>query len=47
MFVSSIGVIPLLIRPVMSIVRIGSFGGVGFDMLKRIEFSNVVGLLSS
>ena len=47
MFVLSIGVMSLLMRPVMSIVRIGSFGGDGFQILKRIEFRNVVGLLSS
>ena len=36
-----------LITTVMSIDRIGIFWEVDFDVLKSIEFGNLVGLLSS
>ena len=42
-FALSLGVTSL-IPPVMNIIWIGSFWGVGFDMLNCMEFGDLVGL---
>ena len=46
-FVLSLGVMNPLITPVMSIDWMGSIWEVDFDMLKNMDFGNLVDLLSS
>ena len=46
-FVLSFGMTITFITPVMSIKWIGKFWGVGIDMLKSMEFGNLVGHFSS
>ena len=41
------GVMTLLVTPVINIDWIGNFWEVDLDMLKSLEFGNLVGLLTS